>query len=176
MDEPRDEQLAHPALRDTPLARTIPTWTFALVVVRRGDAFLVARERKHGQRWYLPAGRVEPGESMADAARRETLEETGVEVELDGILRVEYTPMPDMTTRMRVVFLAHPVDGEATPRTEPNAHTLGARWVTLSELSELSLRGEEVRRIFAAVHAGWPAMPLSYWVREGDAWHAPRSG
>ena len=46
----------------------IPTHTFALVVVRRADLFLVLRERKHGQLWYLPAGRVEPGETIVRAA------------------------------------------------------------------------------------------------------------
>jgi phosphatase NudJ len=37
----------------------IPTWYFALVVVVSGDRFLRVHERKHGQLWYLPAGRVE---------------------------------------------------------------------------------------------------------------------
>ena len=46
----------------------IPTWFFALVVVRQGDRFLLVHEAKHGQDWYLPAGRVEPGESLTDAA------------------------------------------------------------------------------------------------------------
>ena len=34
-----------------------------MAVVRLGRRFLVVRERKHGQGWYLPAGRVEAGES-----------------------------------------------------------------------------------------------------------------
>lgn len=55
----------------------IPTYFFALVVVRRGGRFLVVHEAKHGQRWYPPAGRVEPGEPLFDGARREVLEETG---------------------------------------------------------------------------------------------------
>jgi phosphatase NudJ len=64
----------------------IPTWFFALVVVRQGDRFLLVHEAKHGQGWCVPAGRVEPGESLFDAAVRETLEETGVPVVLDGVL------------------------------------------------------------------------------------------
>ena len=55
----------------------IPTWFFVLVAVRRGDLFLVLQERKHGQLWYFPAGRVEPGEDLITAAKRETFEEAG---------------------------------------------------------------------------------------------------
>jgi len=36
----------------------IQTWYFALVVVRLQHRFLLVHERKHGQKWYLPAGRV----------------------------------------------------------------------------------------------------------------------
>lgn len=71
------------------MARTaIPTWFFVLVVVRRGDRFLVVHERKHGQLWYLPAGRVEPGESFAAAAARETREEAGIPIHLEGVARM----------------------------------------------------------------------------------------
>jgi 8-oxo-dGTP pyrophosphatase MutT (NUDIX family) len=80
------------------------TWFFALVVVRMGDRFLLVHERKHGQTWYLPAGRVEPGEEITAAALRETLEETGVPVALDGILRIEHNPGYAMT-RVRVFFM-----------------------------------------------------------------------
>ena len=64
----------------------IPTWCFALVVVRKGDHFLLVQESKYGQPWYLPAGRVEEGESFADAAVRETLEEAGIPVRVTGII------------------------------------------------------------------------------------------
>ena len=86
----------------------IPTWYFALVVVRQGNRFLLVHERKHGQGWYLPAGRVEPGEPLTQAAVRETQEETGVPVVLDGVLRVEHSPHSDGTARLRVFFVAHP--------------------------------------------------------------------
>jgi ADP-ribose pyrophosphatase YjhB (NUDIX family) len=37
-------------------------------------------------------GRVNPGEELQDAARRETRDETGVDIDIKGILRTEYTP------------------------------------------------------------------------------------
>jgi 8-oxo-dGTP pyrophosphatase MutT (NUDIX family) len=147
----------------------IPTWFFALVVVRRGDRFLLVHERKHGQAWYLPAGRVEPGERIEDGALRETLEETGVPVRLEGILRVEHTPSPAGATRCRVFFLASPID-DRPPRTVPDAESLGAAWVSLDELHRYPLRGEEVREIFGYVAAGGPVYPLSLLTPESARW------
>ena len=37
----------------------LPTWYFALVVVRRGHRFLLVQERKYGETWSIPGGRVE---------------------------------------------------------------------------------------------------------------------
>ena len=97
----------------------IPTWCLAVVVARRGERFLLVHERKHGQLWYVPAGRVEAGESFQQAAVRETIEETGVRVALDGVIRVEHSPRLGFA-RMRVVFLAHPLDDDARPKQEPD--------------------------------------------------------
>jgi phosphatase NudJ len=68
-----------------------PTWSIALVVVRDGDRFVLVDElRSRG--WYLPAGRVEHGETLIAGALREVREESGLEVELEGILRIEHSP------------------------------------------------------------------------------------
>ena len=36
--------------------------------------------------WYLPAGKMEAGEDIGEAAKREVLEETGLEMDLSTIL------------------------------------------------------------------------------------------
>lgn len=136
----------------------IPTWCFALAVVRLGHRFLVVREAKHGQRWYLPAGRVEPGESFAAAAIRETREEAGVAIAVEGILRIEREAHAD-GARMRVVFVARPVD-DHPPKAVPDGESLGAAWVTLAELDRLPLRAAEVRELFEHVAHGGPIYPL----------------
>ncbi len=143
----------------------IPTWCFALVVVRKGDQFLLVHECKHGELWYVPAGRVEPGESFADAALRETLEESGVPVRLVGIIRVEHSPSA-VGSRMRVVFLAETID-DTPPKSEPNEESLEAAWVRLDELAEYPLRGEEVRELFEYISADGPVCPMSVLQPEG---------
>jgi phosphatase NudJ len=144
----------------------IPTWYFAVVVVRRGDRFLLVHEAKHGQRWYLPAGRVEPGETFVDAAVRETFEEAGIRIAVEGVLRVEHTPRLD-SARLRVVFLARPVD-DTPPKSVPDDESLEAAWVALDEMADYPLRGGEVRDLFEYVAAGGPAYPIDLIRPEGE--------
>jgi 8-oxo-dGTP pyrophosphatase MutT (NUDIX family) len=145
-----------------------PTWYFSLVVVRQGRRFLLVQERKHGQRWYLPAGRAEPGESLQEAALRETLEESGVPIALEGLLRLERSATAE-AARVRAFFLARPAD-DSPPLSAPNEHSLQARWVTMEEARALPLRGEEVLSIFAYIERGSLVLPLSALVEEGAPW------
>lgn len=82
---------------------------------------LMVREDDHGG-WSEPAGKQEPGESLAAAARRETYEEAGIECRLTGLLRAERAihvvegpdrpPLP----RLIVVFDAEHLRGGPEPR------------------------------------------------------------
>jgi ADP-ribose pyrophosphatase YjhB (NUDIX family) len=56
----------------------------ASAVCFRDGKLLLARRAKPPQLWSLPGGRVELGETAADAARRELFEETGVDAEILG--------------------------------------------------------------------------------------------
>jgi phosphatase NudJ len=143
----------------------IPTWYFAIVVVRRGDRFLLVHERKHGQSWYLPAGRAEFGETLQGAACRETLEETGIPIRLIGLLRLEFSPMPG-GARVRGIFLAEPAD-ETPPKSLADDESLGAAWVSLSELPNYPLRGPDVEELLRHVAEGGAAYPLRLLVPEG---------
>ncbi|TAF32524.1 MAG: NUDIX domain-containing protein [Oscillatoriales cyanobacterium] len=125
----------------------IPTLYFTLVVVHLEDRFLLVQERKYEQQWYLPAGRVEKGETLLEAAQRNTIEEAGISVIVEGILRVEHTVMPRGNVRLRVIFVARPED--KTP------------------LDQLSLRGEEVREMFQYMASGAPIYPIDLLSVEG---------
>jgi 8-oxo-dGTP pyrophosphatase MutT (NUDIX family) len=57
----------------------------AVFVVRQGseaDVLLLQRALADGGYWHVVAGRVEDGEELAEAARRELREETGLDAEL----------------------------------------------------------------------------------------------
>jgi 8-oxo-dGTP diphosphatase len=52
-------------------------------VIRRGDRYLVCRRpahKRHGGCWEFPGGKLEPGETLLEAARRELKEELRIEV------------------------------------------------------------------------------------------------
>jgi phosphatase NudJ len=143
----------------------IPTWFFAVVVVQKEDQFLLVHERKHGQQWYLPAGRVEPGETLLAAAERETLEETGVPVRITGLLRLEHSPVREYA-RVRAIFLAEPKDN-TPPKSQPDAESLAAAWVRWKDLDLYPLRGEEVRDLIGYVLEGGAVYPPSIIQKEG---------
>jgi phosphatase NudJ len=136
----------------------IPTWYFAMVVVRRGHRFLLTQEQKYGSTWSLPGGRVEPGESLTQAAVREVLEETGVPVRIDGVLRIEHAAS-DTTARVRVLFVGTPLDDTA-PKTTPDEESLGAAWLTIDEIRTRPLRGAELRALLESVLSGRQVFPL----------------
>jgi len=141
-----------------------------VVVVKEENGekkFLAVQETpKHGCTWYLPAGRVNKGEKFVAAALREAKEETGIEVEIEGILRVEHSPY-HIGTRLRVIFVAKPKDPDAPLKTVPDNESNGARWVSLAELETLNLRSKEVTKIFSHVATNPPIYPTTLLTTEG---------
>lgn len=135
----------------------ILTHAFALVVVRRptDNKFLVVQEAANSGFW-LPGGRVEVGETLLEAAMRETKEEAGIEVDIKGVLKVEHSTYAfddrkKAYNRMRVIFYAEPMDEKELPKSVPNYDSAGATFISISELDEITLRADEPREWFHAL-------------------------
>ena len=115
-----------------------PHVTVATVVEKDGK-FLFVEEHTEGVMHTVfnqPAGHVECGESIIQAAIRETMEETGYAVDIDALLGIyTYTPpmFPDRTY-FRFCFLAHVL--EYFPEAELDKGIVGPKWMTLDELQE----------------------------------------
>ena len=75
-------------------------------VVRRDEEVLLVRRSDNGQ-WAPITGILEPGEDPGVAARRETWEETRVEVTVDRLAMVSVTPPVTHVNGDRAIYLDH---------------------------------------------------------------------
>lgn len=105
------------------------------MIVDDGRLLLVQRGRDPGRGlWAVPGGKVRLGEPMKEAARREVLEETGLEVEIGEAVWVgEY--IEDGHHLVLIDFAGRVLGGELKAADDAE----DARWVPLGEASEYSL-------------------------------------
>jgi 8-oxo-dGTP pyrophosphatase MutT (NUDIX family) len=91
---------------------TIEVTARALVVDSR--RLLVVSDK--GEYWYLPGGRLEPGETLLACAAREVAEETGLLVEATDLLHVaEFLEVELGLHKVECYFLATVRDGQLRP-------------------------------------------------------------
>jgi ADP-ribose pyrophosphatase YjhB (NUDIX family) len=80
-----------------------------VAVIHEGKILLTKRE--DFEVWCLPSGGVEEGESLAEAAIRETKEETGIDVELTRLVGV-YSRLGGIPHVHAVLYEAKPIGGD----------------------------------------------------------------
>ena len=118
-----------------------PHVTVACVIEKDGSYLMVEeRDKTSGKLVFnQPAGHLEHGESIAEAALRETLEETGWEVELVGIISISLylVPKGDITY-YRTTFLARPVQRVQGANIDPDIHAV--HWLDYESILARSAR------------------------------------
>lgn len=117
------------------------------VLIGRENEVLLGRRGAHTRepgKWSFPSGFVERGERVEDAARRETLEETGLTVELGPVLTVISSPGE---TVVLAVYPAVAFSGE--PSADDDLTELC--WFPLENLPELAFPHDgEIIRLWQA--------------------------
>jgi 8-oxo-dGTP diphosphatase len=117
-------------------------------LVVRDDGRLAVIHRPRYDDWSLPKGKLDPGESFEDAARREVEEETGVRARIVGELRpARYV---DNKGRDKLVrWYRMELDGEPAAFV-PNDEVDELRWVTPDEALAL-LRYDHDRALLETI-------------------------
>lgn len=125
--------------------REYPSYAMVGVgVLVRQDGRVLLTQRRHEPDiglWTIPGGLVELGEGIREAAKRETREETGLEVELERLLGVVDKIVYDDYGRVRyhyalIDFLGYPVGGEFKLC---SSELLAAQWISLDEIHRYPL-------------------------------------
>lgn len=129
-----------------------PQVAVGAVVVKDGRLLMVRRANDPGAGlWSLPGGRVEHGEYLGDALRREVAEETGLTVEvrdLVGILEVTGEP--------HYVILDYFAEVSGADEPVASDDVSDARWVPLDEVATMPCTPR-----FHETLRGWGVLPSS---------------
>ena len=111
-------------------------------MIRDGDKYLLIKRAANPDKglWSVPGGLVEVGERHQDAAIREALEETCLEVEiverLGVVDKIEYDQEGKVFYHFIIIqFLADVVGGEMCPMDD----ALDAAWITLDQLPDYDI-------------------------------------
>lgn len=116
---------------DAPAANSIVPSVNVVVANDQGEILLI--RRTDNDNWAVPGGAIDLGESLAQAAVRETKEETGIDCEITGLVGIytdpkhvmHYTSNDEVRQEFSVVLTARPVGGTPTPSSESSE----VRWV-----------------------------------------------
>jgi ADP-ribose pyrophosphatase YjhB (NUDIX family) len=96
------------------------------VVVTNDEGQILLIKRSDNDNWAVPGGAVDLGESVTEAAVRETKEETGIDCEITGLVGIYsdpkhvilYTSNGEARQEFSIVFTARAVGGRPTPSNE----------------------------------------------------------
>jgi ADP-ribose pyrophosphatase YjhB (NUDIX family) len=109
-----------------------------VVVVNDAGEILMIRRSDNGN-WAVPGGAIDLGESLTQAAARETREETGIECQITGIVGIYtdpkhiilYTSNGEARQEFSILLTATATGGQPTPSDESSE----VRWIPPEELA-----------------------------------------
>ena len=119
------------------------------VLEKDGKYLLVqeAQEKCYGK-WNLPAGHLDPNETIIEAAKREIKEESGLDVELTGVCQIGNRKLED-DVFVSVIFSTKVLGGDI--KFDPN-EILDAKWFSYEELLSMKAQLRSENLILGAIN------------------------
>ncbi|PBC71599.1 ADP-ribose pyrophosphatase YjhB (NUDIX family) [Streptomyces sp. TLI_235] len=121
----------------------------SVVVVDQDGRVLLQRRTDNGM-WALPGGKMDLGESLAGCGIRETREETGIDVEIVGIVGTYTNPGHvfayddgEVRQEFSICLLGRPVGGQLRTSDE----SFEVAWFTPAEIDELPMVASIRKRV-----------------------------
>lgn len=119
--------------------KTISQWkpnvTVAAIIEQNGKFLLVEEETDRGHRFNQPAGHLEDGETIVQAAIREVMEETAYEFIPENLLGIYHWKQPQNDiTFLRFAFIGKA--GKHYPMQELDDGIVRAVWMSVDEIRE----------------------------------------
>lgn len=97
---------------------------------------LLIKQFQHRDRWGIPKGHVDEGETLEECAIREVREEAGVDVKLGARLQDAFIKN-DTEDKTVVSWLAVPVGSHEPNHNDPDSEVADARWFDVDGLPEI---------------------------------------
>jgi 8-oxo-dGTP diphosphatase len=111
------------------------------VVFNNENVLLVRRGKEPGYgKWSIPGGAIELGETLKEGLLREIMEETGLQVEVGGMVEVVEWVNRDENNRVKYHYVLADFWCKClSVEINPSSDALEARWVLFSEISNYDL-------------------------------------
>jgi len=107
----------------------------SICMIERPDGALLLVRQSYRKGWAVPGGLLKRGETPEDAARREVLEEVGLDIELVGEPAVVVAPT---ARRVDLVFRARPAPGADPAAAHPiSPEIVEAEWFATDAFPDL---------------------------------------
>ncbi|MET7333331.1 NUDIX domain-containing protein [Nonomuraea sp. NPDC005650] len=152
------QRIDHHNAPDAPAPNSLVPSVNVVVTNDVGEVLLI--RRSDNGNWAIPGGAIDLGESIPQAAIRETLEETGIVCEITGLVGtysdprhvIHYTSNDEVRQEFSIVLTARAMSGQPTPSSESRE----VRWAPRHELDDYSMDRSMRLRIGHYLQGGSP--------------------
>jgi len=132
-----------------PEANSVVPSANVIVVNDQGEILMIRRTDNNN--WAVPGGGMDLGESITNAAVRETQEETGITCQITGLVGIytnprhviRYSSNNEVRQEFSIVFTARPVSGVLRPSSESSE----PQWISPAALPSLQMHPSMRQRI-----------------------------